>query len=131
MPEPRMTKESAELSKRPSESWNLALKWVTLLAAHFRIEMSEPEIRIYCDSLESRDPGCLSKAMQRCLNECEFMPKLKDINDRMPEPKKKVVWGDFVPVSDHFEPYTDTHQSHVWVDKDGYRRVRIEAKKTA
>jgi hypothetical protein len=128
MPRRKTTEESVELWKPPSESWNLALKWVALLAAHFRVEMSEPEIQVYCDSLGNKDPQCLNKAMQRCLNECEFMPRLKDINDRMPEPQKAVEWGDFVPVSEHVEPYTETHQSRVFIDKNGYRRVRIEPK---
>ncbi len=64
--------------------------------------------------------------MQRCLNECEFMPKLKDVHDRMPAQVKPVSWGEFVPVSEHFEPDTDSTRAHVWVDKDGYRRVKIE-----
>lgn len=91
--------------------------------------MSEPEFRIYCDSLESRDPKCLSIAMQRCLNECEFMPKLKDINDRMPEPRKAVK-DSFIPVSDHFEPYFEdpNYHVHVWVNAEGNRRVKLERK---
>ena len=119
---------SLELSKPQNDCWNLVVKWVALLAAHFRVELSEPEIRIYCDSLASKDKDCLNKAMQRCLNECEFMPRLKDINDRLPEPKKAVTWGFFKPVRDFFEPLDDTHRVHGWEDEDGYRRVRIEAK---
>ena len=90
--------------------------------------MSEPEIRIYCEALSTKDQQCLTKAMQRCLNECEFMPKLKDIRDRLPEPRKPVEWGEFQPVSEHFEPVPNskTHRMHVWTDKDGYRRVRVE-----
>lgn len=90
--------------------------------------MSEPEIRIYCESLGNEDKKCITKAMQRCLNECEFMPKLKEIRERMPEPEKPVTWGEFIPISEHFEEYSDTHLTHVWVSKEGYRRIRIEAK---
>lgn len=121
-----MSKESSALSKQPKESWNLVRQWTVLLAAHFRVELTEPEIRIYCDSLQNENADCLKKAMIRCLNECSFMPKLKDIRDRLPSPERKVEQGDFVPVSDHFEPYTETHRTHVWLDADGYRRVRIE-----
>lgn len=90
--------------------------------------MSEPELRIYCDSLESKDPICVAKAMQQCLNECEFMPKLKDIHDRMPEPRKPVAVNGFVPVSDHFEPENDEYHWHVWVNAAGQRRVKLERK---
>jgi hypothetical protein len=65
--------------------------------------------------------------MMRCLNECEFMPKLKMIRDRLAEPAKKLEWGDFKPIRDFYEPDTDTTRAHVWVDADGYRRVKIEA----
>ena len=121
-----MTNESTALSKQPSESWNLVAKWVTLLGAHFRVELSEQEIRIYCESLQNENPDCLKRSMMRCLNECEFMPKLKMIRDRLPEPEKKLTWGEFVPVSETFEPFSATHHSHVFTDEHGYRRIRIE-----
>jgi hypothetical protein len=119
---------SAEPLKPRAESWDLVTKWIVLLAAHFRVEMSEAEIRIYCVSLESKDAECLSKAMQRCLSECEFMPKLKDIHDRMPEPNKYVK-DDFVPISESFEPNPENpnYHYHVWTDANGNRRVKIEA----
>jgi hypothetical protein len=89
------------------------------------VELSEPEIWIYCDSLVNFDADRLNKAMQRCLNECDFMPKLKDIQDRMPE-KRAYTKDTFIPVSDHFEPYTETDRLHVWLDANGNRRVKVE-----
>lgn len=125
-----MTEGSAVLSRQPSESWNLVAKWVSLLAAHFRVELSETEIKIYCESLQNENADCLKRSMMRCLNECEFMPKLKDIRDRLPEPKKYFA-DDFVPVSDHFEPCDENHRWHVWIDKDGNRRIKVERKMRA
>jgi hypothetical protein len=53
------------------------------------------------------------------------MPKLKEIRDRLPE--KKIYAKDlFVPVSDHFEPLGQGFRLHVWLDKNGNRRVKVE-----
>src|SRR4029077_11210121 len=124
MPELKTINASSELSKPQNESWELVVQWVSLLALHFRAEISEPEIRIYCESLASKDRESLSVAMRRCMEECEFMPKLKHVLDRLPEKRSYYVSPDFVAVKDYYEPDTENTRCHVWEDKDGYRRVK-------
>lgn len=92
--------------------------------------MSEPEIRIYCESLASKEPERVEKAMKRCLEECEFMPKLRNILERMPEQVHYYSGAEFIPVSEHLEDNGDGTITHVFTSAEGYRRVRIERKKS-
>ena len=132
MPERKTTSESPELSTPQDKSWNLVVKWVAVFAAHFRAEMSEPEIRIYCESLQNKDPDRLEKAFRRCLEECEFMPKLKDILVRLPEKTHYFESSDeFLPVSEEVVDNGDGTCTRIFTDTRGYRRVRIERKKPA
>jgi hypothetical protein len=64
--------------------------------------------------------------MQRSLIECDFMPRLKDIRERLPE-KKTHPKDSFVPVSEHYEPFAEGYRLHVWLDGEGNRRVKVEA----
>jgi len=80
-----MSSEFLGPSNPLNESCRVTLKWLALLAIHFRVELSDLEMQIYCGALEKCDPQALEISFQKCLHECEFLPKLKDIHDRMPE----------------------------------------------
>ena len=123
-----MNAESVALSPQPSDSRNITLKWMTLLAVHFRADLTEAEMRIYCDSLAHEDPERLEVAFQRSLHECEFLPKLKEILERMPY-RPSPVKTDAVPASQHYEPIDEGHHLHVWITSEGQRYVRVERKK--
>jgi hypothetical protein len=60
------------------------------------------------------------------------MPKIYDIVKRMPEAE----YGDedslrddgvFVPISDHLEPFSKTHNLRVWPNAAGQKKVKFEA----
>ena len=123
-----MNGESSTHLTLSRESRSVTKKWLALIAAHFRVELSEPEVQIFCDSLAREDPERLEKAFQRCLHECEYFPKLKDIHERMPY-RAVAVKTDSVPSGQHYEPIDDDHHLHVWITADGGRYVRIERKK--
>ena len=64
---------------------------------------------------------------ERC-TKCLWMPKLADIESRMsPERISAVqdgeIEGTFVPIREHLEPYTKTHDLKIWTNKLGYRRA--------
>lgn len=77
------------ISRPPSDSLSDTEKvisgWVILCAQHFRVEVNEADIAIYVHALRGTEPDRLDTAFQRCLKECEFMPKLVDVCNRLPE----------------------------------------------
>lgn len=76
--------------KQPSnESANKlkVLEWVDRLSMHFNAPQEEDQINIFVHALRNCTPFQLDEAFDRCLNECQFMPKLADIHGRMPEQK--------------------------------------------
>ena len=106
----------------------MALKWTVLLGAHFRTELDEAQLKIYCDALKHHAPNDIETAMQRALHECEFLPKIADIEARLPHEQKDYydpLNADFIPVKDWYEPYTATAKLHVWESAQGYKRVSV------
>src|SRR5260221_11385858 len=58
---------------------------VEKLAAHFKSPQDDGQIKIFVDALQNCTVYQIDTAFERCLNECEFMPKLVDVHKRMPE----------------------------------------------
>ena len=58
-------------------------------ALHFRTEISDADIEIYIDGLRDCGLDRISVGFERCIKECEFMPKLRDLFDKMPEVEQK------------------------------------------
>lgn len=58
---------------------------VERLAQHFKSPQDEGQIKIFVDALQSKTVYQIQTAFDRCLNECEFMPKLVNVRERMPE----------------------------------------------
>lgn len=97
------------------------------LALHFRAEMTEPDFEIYLDGLSGYSEGRVVKGLDRCLTECEYMPRLKEIIQRIPE----VATSNEAPdnrklIREFYEPYTLELRLHVWEYEGGYRQVAIE-----
>lgn len=77
-----MNKREIEPSKRLNEC---VLNWVSKLAAHFNVAMDDDQVKIFTHALRNNTTYQADIAFDRCLNECEFMPKLHDVHERMPE----------------------------------------------
>lgn len=78
---------SNELEK-PSKYSNAQLaiiRGVGQCALHFRIELTDADLEIFKHALRNTDALRIEAAFDRCLNECEFMPKLADVWAKMPE----------------------------------------------
>jgi hypothetical protein len=54
---------------------------------HFGATQDEDQIKIFVHALRSNTIYQIDQAFERCLNECQFMPRLADVHQRMPEQK--------------------------------------------
>jgi hypothetical protein len=118
-----MNNESIARSRPRETSWNVVLKWMAVLAAHFRVELSEPELKIYCASLQRYEPEKIERAMQRCLEECQFIPKIHDIKTRLVSPD-----GFVVTTSDYRDPQLDALDREVFKQEMEKLRVSLDVK---
>ena len=49
------------------------------------MEIDADQIQVYAEQLANLSPYQIEEASKRCLNECEFMPRIVDIRRRAPE----------------------------------------------
>lgn len=75
---------------------DLILGWISRLSSHFNSELSDDQILIYLNALAKNGPGQINAAFERCLNECEFFPKLADVHKRMPDSESTTQSWSFV-----------------------------------
>lgn len=74
--------------RQSNESANESiLRWLSRLSKHFNVELSDDQIEIFAHALRNNTRYQIDEAFNRCLNECQFMPKLADVHARMPEQK--------------------------------------------
>src|SRR5256885_15483769 len=79
-----MSKRSEKQEKQFSVTEHIE-EWLAKLATHFGAELGEEQISIFTHALRNNTAYQIDEAFDRCLNECEFMPKLADVHKRMPE----------------------------------------------
>jgi hypothetical protein len=73
---------------KPLSVCELIENWLVKLATHFNVELDEDQIKIFTNALKSNSRYQIEAAFERCLNECEFMPKLAQVHDKMPEQRQ-------------------------------------------
>lgn len=83
---------------------SLILEWLGRLSKHFGTELDEGQIEIFLHALQKCSPYQVTTAFEACLNECEFMPRLAQIHERMPEQRNPPGTGEFVT---HAPPLLD------------------------
>lgn len=88
------------------------LQWVSKLAAHFNTQLDDDQINIFVHALRNSTVYQVEHAFERCLNECEFMPKLSDVHKRMSDqrypaenPAAYVLNGP--PIQDLVRPFAE------------------------
>jgi len=79
-----MSKKANEPSERLKEC---VLNWLEKLAKHFGVELDEDQVKIFVHALRNNTTYQVDIAFDRCLNECQFMPKLREVHERIPEQK--------------------------------------------
>jgi hypothetical protein len=103
--------------------------WIEKLAKHFTAELDEVQIELYADQLRNFTIHQLDTAFTRCLNECEFMPRLRDVRDRMPEDRYPADRRPFLqqkPITEIVRPYAEKIAQQLF----GKRLDELDAKQT-
>jgi hypothetical protein len=124
---------SSELERifkpQPNLSREIAL-WVTKCGQHFRVELTEADFEIFADALRGVELWRIRKAFERCLNECEFMPKLADVWSKMPEAEPEPKY-EIPGMSEAAQEWTEEYEGrtiHYKGDPKGMRIVtQVEA----
>ena len=119
---------SETLSKRPDARWNATVTQALAgCALHFRQELTELDYEVYLRGLADISSAWrIVSAIGRCTKECMFMPKLKEILERVPEVEASPRVPDRLKLLREFdEPYTSTHKLHVYEYEGGYRQVKM------
>ena len=68
-----MSKSEKEPNKQLKEC---VLSWIDRLSTHFNQPQDEEQIKIFLHAFRVNTVWQVNKAFERCLNECQFMPKL-------------------------------------------------------
>jgi hypothetical protein len=115
------------LSKQRDARWKgTVIRELAKCAIHFRAEISDADYEIYLEGLKGFSDGDrVAAGVRRAMQECRFMPKLRDILQWMPEPEHDNPKPDLILVREFDEPYSKTHKLHVYEYEQGYRQVRM------
>src|SRR5882757_1432775 len=76
----KMSKKEQSQNRPLRES---VLRWMDKLGTHFNQPQDEEQINIFLHALRNCTAYQVDHAFERCMNECEFMPKLADVHKRM------------------------------------------------
>jgi hypothetical protein len=92
-------KSKNERARQRSASYRtLIAQWCEKLAAHFNVELTELQIEVFLEELTSFSDFQLDQSFERCLNECQFMPRLSEIRQRIPERREpSTATGAYLP----------------------------------
>lgn len=103
-------------------------------ALHFQVSLTDADYEIYINGLSDFDDALkVVAAIDSCLKNCEFMPRLVNIRSAIKSdplepffdvPKEEVPHCAIA--RDWVEPMTSTANIHYFEFSDGTRRVRIE-----
>ena len=116
------------LSKQPDARWSATVTQALAgCSLHFRAELTELDYDVYLRGLaDIQSSWRIVAAIGRCTKECLFMPKLKEILERVPEVEASPKVPDRLELLREFdEPYTHTHKLHVYQYEGGYRQVKM------
>lgn len=116
----------AELSKPRAELQREIVRGLTKIALALRQEVSELDFVAMTDALEGYDPQRVAIALDRCRTELLFLPKPKEVIERLPEKAVENKRPDGRLIRDFFEPYSSSLHLHVFEYSSGYRQARLE-----
>jgi hypothetical protein len=100
---------------------------LTRISLSLRQEVSEVDFAAMTDALEGYDPRCVETALNRCRTELLFIPKPKEVIERLPEKAVESKSPDDLKlVREFYEPYSTRLHLHVFEYDGGYRQARLE-----
>lgn len=126
----KMSSVRETLSKQRDAQWREAvIRQLTACSLHFRTELDDAQIEIYLGGLRDCESWRTAKAFERCMKECEFMPKLRDLFDKMPEAGQQRKPFDFGKIlKEWWLPYGPDTVQHYFETEKGGTVCRIERK---
>jgi hypothetical protein len=118
------------LSRQLSARWReVVVLCVTKCALHFRAKddpLTDLDFEIFLDGLRDiPDEDRIAQGFDACLKQCEFMPRLRDVRDRVPDNPAAIHEPDLKVVKEWDEPYGRNMQVHYIEYEGGYRQARI------
>ena len=114
------------LSQQPNELYRVVVEGLTRISLCLRQEVSEVDFAAMTDALEGRDPALVAVALDRCRIELLFVPKPKEVIERLPEKAVENKRPDLTLIRDFYEPYSTRLHLHVFEYESGYRQARLE-----
>ena len=91
--------------------------------------LSDADFQIYAHGLQEFEAYRIKGALEKCLRECSFMPKLKDIIERMPNKHVSNPSRHGIIVREWEEYFSDQSVVHYWLFEDGDKSVQIRPRK--
>lgn len=99
---------------------------LTAIALTLRQEVSEIDFDAMTTALQGHDPLRVAAALSRCGTELLFLPKPKEVIDRLPHLEISNKRPDLKLVRDFYESYSSTLRLRVFEYEGKYRQVRLE-----
>lgn len=100
---------------------------MTRISVCLRLEVNRIDWEAMTYALHGQNPQRVRAAFDRCLLELEFMPKPKDVLERLPEKGVESKAPDNLKlIRDFYEPYSESMRLHVFEYEGGYLQVKME-----
>lgn len=115
------------LSKPPAGSWReMVTKALAKCALNYRVELSDADYRVYIEKLwHIKESSRIVRAIDLCIEKCDFMPKIKDILANMPDRESHNPKLPDVVVKTWREPFTSTSDVEYEQFENGNKQVRV------
>lgn len=120
-----------ELSKQPDEQWRKTVIYcVTKCGLHFRGKddpLTDIDFKIFLDGLRDfPDAKRVEAAFDSCLRELQFMPRLHDVRERIPDAHVENRAPDLLKVVREWDVnFGAASRLHYTEYDGGYRQVKV------
>jgi hypothetical protein len=126
------------LSQPQGELYREVVKGMTVISLAMRQDVTELDFLAMTTALQGIEPSRVAAAFTRCRTELLFVPKPKEVIDRLPERVLQNQKPDMELVGEFYEPYDNNLRLHVYLYDDGegdlngdrakhrFRQVKLE-----
>jgi hypothetical protein len=114
------------LSKRETGLYPVVLDGLTRIGLSLRQEVNEVDFAAMTNALEGYEPGRVAIALDRCRNELLFVPKPKEVIERLPDKAIECKTPNLKLEREFYESYSERLHLHVFLYEGGYRQARLE-----
>lgn len=126
------------VSRLQPDLYDEVVRGMTAIALAMRQEVTEVDFAAMASALEGYEPSRVAVAFARCKTELLFVPKPKEVIDRLPAREVQNKKPDMKLVREFYEPYDKNLRLHVYEYDDGqgdlnadrrahrFRQVKLE-----